>query len=215
MESVTRQQFSQYLSVLGFPPFSIVYEPVFQPTGSGRGYRPDLAIIDPKTKELLAVIEIKSSKDTEPLSRTIQQVKQYVDAFGDRAVRGFVVTPAQSGEGFIFYTPGEDGKPEEVPSSFIQLESLSSARIAERKEILINKKETTTDHFQTICFVSAIIAVILAVADFVCSLCGIKLLSNERMALVGAAIALVILPYIQKFKGLGIEIERVTKQSKD
>jgi hypothetical protein len=34
------------------------------------------------------------------------------------------------------------------------------------------------------------------------------------MALIGAAGALVVIPYVQKFKGLGIEIDRAAKQTK-
>jgi hypothetical protein len=216
MESQIEQQFFQLLSELGFPKSSVVYEPVFQPIGSDRRYRPDFALLDPKTSEPLAIIEIKGRNDPETLSRATQQVQQYMAALRDKAVRGFVVTPAQSGGGFDFYTPGEDGKPKQVPSSsFLQLESLSSARIAEKKEMLVEEKKGTTDQFVVVCCGAAAFAVAVASTDFICSRYGITLLTVERMALVGTAIALVVIPYVQKFKGLGIEIDRATKQAKD
>lgn len=215
MELQIEQQFFQYLSELGFPKSSVVYEPVFQPIGDGRRYRPDFALLDPKTNEPLAIIEIKGRNDQDTLSRATKQVQQYIAALRDKGVRGFVVTPAQSGGGFDFYTPGEDGKPKQVPSSsFLQFESLSSARIAEKKEMLAEEKKETTDQFLVVCFVAAAFSVAVAVADFVCSRYGITLLTTERMALVGAAIALVVIPYVQKFKGLGIEIDRAAKQVK-
>ncbi|GHV06086.1 hypothetical protein AGMMS50229_10270 [Campylobacterota bacterium] len=201
MESQIEQQFFQYLAELGFPKSSIIYEPVFQPIGDGRRYRPDFALLDPKTNELLAIIEINGRNDPEILSRAIQQVRQYIAALRDKAVRGFVVIPAQSGDGFEFYTLGEGGEPKQVPSSsFLQFESLSSARIAEKKEMLAEEKKETTDQFLVVCFAASAFAVAVAAADFVCSRYGIALLTTERMVLVGAAIALVVIPYVQKFK---------------
>jgi hypothetical protein len=215
MESQIEQQFFQYLSELGFPKSSVIYEPVFKPIGDGRKYRPDFALIDPRTSEPLAIIEIKVRNDQTTLSRATQQVQQYIAALIDKGVRGFVVTPAQSG-GFDFFTPGEDGQPKQVPStSFLQFESLASARIAEKKEMLAEEKKETTDQFLVVCFVAAAFAVALAVADFICSRYDIKLLTTERMALVGTAIALVVIPYSQKIKGFGFEFDRAAKQVKD
>ncbi len=215
MESQIEQQFFQHLSELGFPKSSVIYEPVLQPIGDGRKYRPDFALLDPKTNEPLAIVEIKGRSDPATLSRATQQVRQYISTLRDRAVRGFVVTPAQSGIGFDFYTPGEDGEPKQVPSSFfLQFEALSSARIAEKKEMLAEEKKETTDRFLVVCFSAAAFAVAVAIADFVCSRNGITVLTTERMALIGAAIALVVIPYVQKFKGLGIEIDRASKQAK-
>lgn len=215
MESQIEQQFFQFLSELGFPKSSVIYEPAFQPIGAGRRYRPDFALLDPSTNEPLAIIEIKGRSDPETLSRATQQVQQYITALRDKAVRGFVVTPRQTAGGFDFYTPGEDGKPKRVPSSmFLHFESLSSARIAEKKEMLAEEKKETTDQFLIVCFLAAAFAVAVAAADFICSRYGITLLSTERMTLVGVALAFVVIPYVQKFKGLGIEIERATKQAK-
>ncbi|MGD0090949.1 MAG: hypothetical protein ABSE73_13610 [Planctomycetota bacterium] len=214
MESAVEQQFAQYLSGLGFPPSSIVYQPTFQPLGSGPVYRPDFALIDPRTSERLAIIETKGRIDPETLFRAIQKVQQYVTALREKGVRGFVATPAESGGGFDFYTLGEDGKPKQVPSSsFLQFESLSSARTAEKKEMLEEKKDETTDQFVKVCRCAAAIAVLVAIADCVCSRYGITLLTTERMTLLGVAIALVVIPYVQKIKGLGVEIDRGSKKA--
>jgi|APTNR8051073442_1049403.scaffolds.fasta_scaffold03322_8 hypothetical protein len=215
MESQIEQKFFQFLSELGFPKSAVIYESVFQPIGTDQRYRPDFVLLDPMTSEPLAIIEIKGRSDPKTLSLATQQMQQYVTALRDKAVRGFVATPAQSGEGFDFYTIGEEGEPKQVSSSLLQLESLSSARVAEKKERLAEEKRETTDQFVIVCFTAAVFAVVITVADFICSLYGITLLTAERMALVGAAIALVIIPYVQKFKGLGIEIDRVAKQDKD
>lgn len=213
MESKIEEKFFQHLLELGFPKSSVIYEPVFQPIGDGRRYRPDFALLDPKTNELLAIVEIKGRNDSDTLLRAMQQVRQYITALRDRSVRGFVVTPAQSG-GFDFYTLGEDDKPKQVPSSsFLHFESLSSARNAENKEILAEEKKETIDQFLDVCFSAAAVSVIIAIADFICTRFAVTLLTTNRMILIGVAIALVVIPYVQKFKGLGIEIERAAKRA--
>lgn len=215
MDSKLEQDFFQYLSNLGFPKASIIYEPAFQPIGDGRRYRPDFALLDPNTNEPLAVIEITSGFSQDNILRAAHQIQRYITALRDKAVRGFVVTTGKSGEGFYFYTLGENGEPKQVPSaSFLDFESLSSARIAEKKEMLAEEKKETADQFTVICFAAATFAISVVTADFICSRYGITLLTTERMALIGTAIALVVVPYVQKFKGLGIEIDRATKQTK-
>jgi len=214
MESKIEEQFFQHLLALGFPKSSVIYEPEFQPIGDGRRYRPDFALLDPRTNELLAIVEIKGRNDPETLLRAVQQVRRYITALRDRAVRGFVVTPSQSG-GFDFYTLGENDKPKQVPSSsFLHFDSLSSARNAENKEILAEEKKETIDQFIVVCFSAAAAAVIIAIADFICTQLGVALLTTNRMILLGIAIALVVIPYVQKFKGLGIEIERAAERVK-
>lgn len=216
MESQIERNFFQYLSDLGFPESSVVYGSGFQSVGDGRRYRPDFALLDPSTNEPLAIIEIKGRNDPEALSRAMQQVQNYIATLRDKAVRGFVVVPAQSGGGFDFYASGENGEPKRVPSSaFLQFGALSSARIAEKKEILAEEKKEATDQFFLVCFTAAAFVLSIVVADFICSLNDITLLTAERMTLVGSAIVLVVIPYVQKFKGLGVEIDRTAGQIKD
>lgn len=215
MESAVEHEFFNYLINLGFSQASVIYEPAFQPIGDGRKYRPDFALVDPNTKEPLAIIEIKGRSDQKTLSLAIQQVQKYVATLRDKTVRGYVVTLDQSSGDFNFYIPDEDGIPKQVPSSsFLKLDYLSMARMAERKEMLAEEKQETTDKFHVVCIYTAAGALLISVADFICSRYGITLLTTERMALVGASIALLVIPYLQKFKGLGIEIDRASKQEK-
>ena len=51
----------------------------------------------------------------------------------------------------------------------------------------------------------------VVIADFVCAQYEIELLTTERMALLGACVALVVIPFAQKFKGLGIEWEKAKR----
>lgn len=215
MESAIEKNFFEYLANTGFPQSSVVYEPTFQSISEGIRYRPDFALIDPATKEPLAIIEIKGRNNSDALIRALHQVRAYLDALRDKAVRGYVVTPDASGAGFDFFTLDEDGRPKQVPPSVLKFESLASARLTERKEILVDEKKVATDRFFLVCNASAAFAILVAAADFILSRYGITVLTTERLALIGAAIALVVIPYVQKFKGLGIEIDRTTKYAKD
>jgi hypothetical protein len=216
MDSSIEQKFFQHLSELGFPSSSIIYDPVFQPIGDGRRYRPDFAIVDPNTNDPLAIIEIKSQSDSVTLSRSAEQVQKYILALRDKTIRGFVVTPSKSGNEFDFFSVDESGTPKQIPFPFFfSFDSLSSGNIATKKEQLAEEKKEATDQFLIVCFFAAGLAFSIAVADFILSRKGITLLTPERMTLIAAAIALIIIPYVQKFKGLGIEIDRTTKQNRN
>lgn len=216
MESNIERQFFQHLSDLGFPKASVIYEPILQSLSVKSKYRPDVALLDPQTNEPLAIIEIKARSDAKSLTNAIKQVQEYIADLRDETVRGFVATPNKSGDGFDFYAPDEDGLPKLISSSWaLQFESLSSARMSERKEMLDVKQKSTTDQFIIVCRVAAVLVFCLTVTDFASSLYGVTILTTERMTLIGATIALVVIPYVQKFKGLGIEIDRAVRQIKD
>jgi hypothetical protein len=215
MESKVEKEFFQYLIEMGFPKSSIVFEPAFLALSDGRKYRPDFALLDPNTKEILAIIELKERDDSETLRRGILQILNYVTSLRAKGVRGYVVTPSTTGEKFNFYTFTEDAKPKQVAtSSFLEFDSLASARQAEKQESLAEEKKETIDQFSKICNSTAAFSILIVVTDFVGSRFDIKILTTERMAMIGVAIALVIIPYVEKFKGLGIEIDRTSKPPK-
>lgn len=197
---------------MGIPENAIIYEPIFLPSGKRTSYIPDFALIDLETKEPLAIFEVKSNNKAGTLSSAGQQLITYLRALRDKTVRGYVATPNDSSSGFDFYTFEDDGQPNKVPPNIINLNTFRLSRITEKKEILAIKKEETTDNFYKVCFCSSFFSVLVVIADIVTSkyFC-ITLLTTKRMVLISAAIALLIIPYVQKFKGLGIEIERGNK----
>ena len=215
MESELEKNFFEYLRASNFPHSSVVYQPTLQSTKKGISFRPDFALVDPKNNEPLAIIEIKGSSDKASVVRAFEQLQEYLATLKDQAVRGYVVTPSETVGGFNFYTLDNDGSPKRVPSAeWLNFQSLSTAKLAEKKELLAEEKNETTAIFDKSCRVISIAAVLIAIADFFLSLRGVTLLTSERMTLIGAAVALVLIPYVQKFKWLGLEIERNNNQSK-
>jgi len=213
MDSIVEKQFYDYLLKLGFPVETIVFEPAFQAIGKGRRYRPDFALIDQRTNEPLVLFEVKSHSDTQTLTRGLQQVQDYIRTTADKSLRGYLVTPGGGNEPFHFYTSDELGTPKLLSATFLQPASLVTARRSEKQGNLEGAKRETVDQFKVICFVAASISGAVAVADFACSRYGVTVLTTERLALLGTAIALVIIPYLQTFKALGIEIERAARKN--
>ena len=213
MDSLVEKQFYDYLLTLGFPAETIIFEPAFQAISSGRKYRPDFAFIDQKTNEPLVLFEVKSRSDTQTLTRGLQQVQDYIRATADKSLKGYLVTPGSGNEPFHFYTSDESGTPKLLSASFLQPASLVTARRSEKKENLEGEKRETIDQFKVICFIAASISGAVAVADFVCSRYGVTVLTTERLALLGASVVLTVIPYLQTFKALGIEIERAARKN--
>ena len=198
----------------GFPEGSILFEPSFEPIGAGVRYRPDFAIVHPESKEPLAIIEVKGEHVPQGLERGIEQLSRYVDALKDKSIKPFLALSSGSDGKFTFFIP-EDGKPKEVPSSsLLNYEALLSSRYIEKKEHISEEKKETTDQFVKVCRWVSFVVLLLVIGDFILSLYDIKLLTTERMVLLTAAIALIIIPYAQKFKGLGVEWERYSGSKK-
>lgn len=213
MDSLVEKQFYDYLLALGFPAETIVFEPAFQAIGNERKYRPDFALIDQRTNEPLVLFEVKGRNDAQTLALGLQQVQDYLLATADKSLRGYLVTPGSGNEPFHFYTSDESGTPKLLSASFLRPASLVTARRSEKKENLEGEKRETIDQFKLICFIAAGISGAIAVTDFVCSRYGLTVLTTERLALLAAAVALVIIPYLQTFKALGIEIERAARKN--
>lgn len=208
MDSAIEKQFHDYLVSLGFTPDSIIYEPVFKPSSNGKRYRPDFAVLDTKTHELLAIIELKGTTDQSRLEAALHQVRWYTNQLQNPSVRAYVATPSTGAGIFDFYQADEDGRLKKVDPSFLEAASLTSASSAEKKEILAEKKKRTIDSFFIVCYAAASIAFLTAVSDFFLGLHGVTVLTPERLILLGSAAGLLIIPFLQKFKALGIEIER-------
>ena len=92
--------------------------------------------------------------------------------------------------------------------------ALSFNQLAEKKQDLKQEEKEVVDSFKKISYITVSVLVVLLIADFICSLNNITLLTVERLTLLGGAVALVVIPFAQKFKGLGIEWERIQDNSK-
>jgi hypothetical protein len=215
-DSKIEKELSEYLVTIGYPKDSIVYEPAFPSKDGRRVYRPDFLIIDPITKERLALIEVKGLDRIDSKS-TYRQLLTYREAIGSDTIPLFMVTPSGSNNSmfpFDLYVFGENG--ELIKSDFAlfpTFPALSAEEVAERKSELREKKSKVTESFEFVSRGLAGLLVALVVIDFILVQFEITLLTTERMALLGASVALVVIPYAQKFKGLGIEWEKANKNN--
>ncbi|GGB91519.1 hypothetical protein GCM10011352_16960 [Marinobacterium zhoushanense] len=132
---------------------------------------------------------------------------------GEDSIPVFLVTPS-SNQIFPFdlYIFDIDGGL--IPTDFAlfpTFPTLTAEDAAERKSGLRIEKVEAVESFQKVSWVLAFIVFAIVVADFICAQNDIVLLTTERMALIGAVVALIVIPFAQKFKGLGIEWEKATK----
>lgn len=208
--SELEKAFYDFLTDLGYPEIAVVYEPLLT-TEDGRRFRPDFLIIDPDKNERLAVIEIKGVVGIEHPG-LIKQLQSYGEAVG-AGVPVYLVTPSENDKSqfnIYSYIPGE-GLSLTDTSLFPRFSVMKAEAKIERKAELRNEKNKVVDNFRNICFVLAGGLLLAVIFDFLLSIYGVVLITTERMALLGAVVALIVIPYAQKFKGLGMEWERVTK----
>lgn len=198
-EGVLRQLID-FLIAHGYPARSIVAE---YPFGK---LRPDIAIIDPTTGKPTAIFELKA-QGAESRGLALEQMATYAAAVG-ADVPLYVVTPAGRGQGirvFKYQGPGVPLAEAPVPDFRLLVNRyLQEAVKANRK----NQDRTTTS-FK---WVSWSLAAITA-AVFVLDLFGRIDLDTEQLALFGAFIALVILPFVGKLKLLGVEYEALKSET--
>jgi hypothetical protein len=204
-------EFSSYLKTLDYPLGSLIYEPRIK--FGNRIYRPDFVVIDPENNDRLAIIEVKGNV-LKSFDSVKEQLNSYRNAIGDTTIAAFLVTPSEAyvaDHTFDLFQLNEDGNFEKIDIRlFPSFSALSSNKAAEKKKELSDKKEEVTSSFESVSRWTAAVLIGLVFADFVCTFYAITILTAERLTLLGGAVALIVIPYAQKFKGLGIEWEKAT-----
>ena len=214
--SKIEKEFAEYLIEIGYPSDSIVYEPAILSSDYNRSYTPDFLIVDPIKGEGLALIEIKAAR-LKDAQKTFEQLLAYRNVVGSN-VPVFLVIPSESNGSkcaFDLYTFDENkGLITSDISLFPSFRALTAEQSAKIKSDIRSKKIKATELFQNVSWLLAFILAVIVTADFILAQYNIVLLTTERMALIGASVALIVIPFAQRFKGLGIEWERATKQDK-
>lgn len=214
--SILESKFAAFLQERGYPDGSLIYEPRLKGS-QGKIYIPDFVIVDPSRNERLAIVEVKG-RIPDRIKHVQEQIEHYKAAAGDSTLPAFLVTPSEDQESkcpFDLYVFNSENDLEKVDFGlFPAFSGLSSNQIAEQKQDIKEKKEQVTSSFQTTSHVTAFVLVSLLVADFLCSLKGVTLLTAERLTLLGGIVVIIVIPFAQKFKGLGIEWERAQDKSK-
>jgi len=194
----------------GFRVNDLLEDPIYTNADGISGVRPDLVGVDPKLREPIAIFEVKSEY-REKDAKHINQVRSYfrIDSEGRTPVYLVVGPPTD----IQFYKYSDDTNTLE-PINKDQLPTAGQFRASRFDPQLAEirrKADQTRDSLKIACWLAAACLIILAIADFICSFYEISILTAERMALIGGAVAAIIIPYAQKFKGLGIEYERKSK----
>jgi len=188
---------------------------VFEPR-LGEMHRPDFAVTDPVFDQRLAYFEVKVQLTPATQHRVFVQLKAYANAARAVGASVYLATPAQvptSEEPFDFYRVDKDDSVQPLPQSlFPNYRSLSSDVIAIRKEKIESSREKTKDHFQFACWFLAGVVLILTGLDFIFDRYMIELIDTNRLTLLGITVALIVIPFAQKFKILGIEYERYMRK---
>jgi hypothetical protein len=210
------KQAAAFLQRIGYPAEALVYEPILLPIATGLPYRPDLGILDSTQNDYLAVFEVKGSGDTRTVEAAATQLASYVRALGPRPINSFLAVPGNALGTLQFYRVGPDGKYSEVRSGdFPSYESLRTEIAASTRTAARAGLRETTDRFRHVAWSVAGGSLLLVGADvYLKEIRNFSLLSAERLALLGIAAALVLIPFAAKLKAFGLEFERARPENK-
>jgi len=196
----------EYLVVHGYPVSSIALE---FPAGRRRA---DLAVVDPATTEIVAVFELKRERNPKSEMVGREQLRSYLEALGNPAIPSFLVfdrpgqTPPFEIERIKLQGESTDGGlAAALPNFDVLQKSRRSTAVAEKK----TEKKVALDMFLVACWISAFVTGIFFIVDLLTNFH----LTQHQLALLGATVALVLIPFASKLKILGVEFERLKKET--
>ena len=216
-DSKLEAEFDAFLVGYGYPVHSILHKQAIHGSNN-QIFQPDFLIIDPINFERLAVIEVKG-KAALNLENVGVQLQSYRKVLGDMVLPAFLVTTTEeknTANSFEVFSMNDNGKLEKIDSQlFPKFQALVANKVADQKNEISGEKKGVTASFEKVSWITAGILSALVVADFVCSLFGIEVLTIARLSLIGGVVALVVIPYTHKIKGLGIEWERAASRKNE
>ncbi|HCF4373737.1 hypothetical protein [Pseudomonas aeruginosa] len=210
------KHFFGYLLSIGYPKESIYYQPAIKPVRRMLCYRPSFALIDPNKNEYLAIIEVKEARIDSGKS-IYENMIDYRKALGANSIPVYIIsTDYDNPSSFLLHSFDDQGNIKVIDCNlFPTFEALSAKETTDRKAELRVRREDTDDKFTRVCWLVAAGLFVLVIADFIGKeMYGLGFLTAERITLIGAALALIVIPFAQKFKGLGIEWEKVSGSRK-
>jgi hypothetical protein len=190
-----------------FPHAELQVEAAVGAGTNGKRYRADLAILDSKRNEIVALIEVKRSREPRALRLAIAQLMQYRRELNKAYVPLYLFFPPIEGSGKRFDISQilPDGSIKELyPDEFPSYDTLVSIDRSNKKTARSVAVRSTVDAFKVTCVVLSIIAALLCVMDVL----DVVQMSIKQLTLAGISGALLVLPFAAKFKMLGVEFER-------
>lgn len=194
----------------GYPQDAILYNPSILVAGTQKTYAPDFALIDPVRKRTLAYVEVQGSLE-ETVEGVLTRNKEfYRQVTNTEHVPLYLIVCTEVNGTSIFrlydYSKGANN---DIPIDlFPTFEALAANSSDVRRSSLAQEKRQTYDSLWIFSTVMAIFLLALLAVDVNVEQTGVRLLTKERIAVIGLAIVLLILPFAQKIKGFGLEWER-------
>ena len=204
LERDTLDALLSYLQEHGYPLESLAVE---FPVGKDNRYRADLAVLDPDSKEPIALFEVKQQWNaaTEAMGR--RQLKSFVSALETKSIPTYLVFGKQGAPPFeivrVSFQDEETAEarpPSEIPNFDVLSKSGHNLVLQAKKR----EHKKRVDAFTAVCLTLAAIVVVLLIADLTHRLS----ISPVDLTLTVIVIGLVLVPYASKIKFAGVEFER-------
>lgn len=210
LERETTTQFVKYLKEHGYPEKSIAIEFRIGPNSIV-----DVAILDLEKNIPIQIFEIKSIKNDATIKQGTRQLKRYLESLGDRSVPAYLVFPSQSHPYFEVQNVSQDietiGIMDSDTISILNYHAQRNSRIAELANKVEDKKKKEVDRFGMTCIA---IAVTIGLSWGIARFFSFEITATD-LSIWGGIIVLILIPYSNKIKVLGIEFERLTKEKKE
>jgi len=190
----------QELKELGYPEGSVRLEFIVS-SSSGQRRHIDVAIIDPDTNDVVAIIEVKNGTKGNALNSAVKQVASYAKLLPSSPLSLVYVFEGQTKH--IGMVNESDGSLTLIPS-LPSFNSLITGGRAQNKVETRSKSSRVTDSFSLVCYLLAFLASVILTLD----IADIYKFSSHQLILFGIFIGLLVIPYTAKFKLLGMEFER-------
>lgn len=171
-------------------------------------YQADIALIDPRRNEFIALIEIKSKREHRPLRSAVAQLLEYGRDLQKPHLPLYLISPPIENSNRVFeidqVLPNGDVN-EVYPDEFPGYDALVAGDKAASKTRMTQKVTHVADNFRTLCWILCGAVLIILALD----ISNIFVLNTRQLTLIAVAAGLAILPYAAKFKLLGVEFERL------
>lgn len=190
----------QELKGLGYPEGSVRFEFAVKSSNGQRRYI-DVAIIDPDTNDVVAIIEVKNGSKGNALNVAAKQVASYAKLLPSSPLSLVYVFEGEAKQiGMVNESDGGVTLIQSLPS----FNSLLTGGRAQNKVEAKSKSSRVTDSFSFACYLLAFLVGVILALD----IAGIYKFSSQQLTLLGIFIGLLVIPYAAKFKLLGMEFER-------
>lgn len=168
----------------------------------------DLAIVDPKTSELIAIFEFKlEHKFIFTTEKLRKKLKKFATLDTTNPVPLYLMSATDGGDKFSIDKILYQSKDLSVPE-FINIKELPNFEKL-KNQVIIKKKKTYRDWFRIKSSIFAWLLLTLLLLDWA----SFITVTYERLTMLGVIIGLFLTPDVYRLKILGFEIERDKKDT--